>query len=315
MKKYWALLIALCLLLSTTACATPQVDDSKVNVATSAYALKYFIEQVGGAEINVNFSFTGSPHHVTLTQQDATRIAQAKALFNVEAGDYVELGNQLRNINQGMQVFDLSRDITLLRNEDIHEHEHEDDGKEGKGHDAGDEGNENTKILDPHIWLDPTKASALVANIARSLAELKPERSDYFMQNAQAVQAKLATLDDKFKTTLTPRHDAFILVNHAAYGYMAHRYDFSQKAIASSADHSENTQASTIALDEFVAAHDIHYVFIEPNTETNSMIDVLTNKYNLQQVTLFNIETPVDASADYFELMEQNLVNIKQALG
>jgi len=307
MKKRSLIVSVLLLLFAAVGCTPPLAKTDKLTVATSAYALRYFIEQVGGDEVDVAFSFTGSPHHITLTQQDAAAIIESDAFFNVEAGDYIELGAQIMNVHQDMPYFDVSKDIDLLPGEADHA------GHDGHDHAHNDASPKRT--LDPHIWLDPVRASTIVQNIATNLVSLKPEKAAYFTDNAAKIRQKLAALDTMFQQRLAGRTKDYILVNHPAYGYMANRYGFKQKAIHDISDHSENTQTSIIELDAFITAEDIHYLFIEPNAERSNLVDMLANKHKLEQVTLFNIETPVTSSADYFALMEENLANIQKAIG
>jgi len=311
MKKWWTFVGLFLVLLTISGCSSHGSESNKINVATSAEALKYFITQVGGDEVEVTFSFTGSPHHVNLTQQDAANIMKATAFFNVEAGDYVDLGAQVITINQALKTFNVTKGITLIDSADEHDHGLE----EKRGADrVTEDGNAAQKVLDPHIWLDPNRARTLVANIATGLSELKPEKRAFFDMNAKKVQDKLAVLDEKFQIELATKSKQYILVNHPAYGYLTERYNFFQKSIHDIADHSENTQQSIIDLDTFITEQGIRYIFIEPNTEASNVVQILREKHELELVELFNIETPVQESADYFVLMEQNLSHIKQAI-
>jgi len=307
MKRPLTIISVLIILLTTVSCYAKSPPHDKLNIATSAYALKYFIEQVGGEAVNVTFSFTGNPHHAELTQRDGVALMDSDAFFNVEAGDYVDFGWQLRNLNRSMQYFDVSENIELLLNDNDHK-------REESASSRSDETDTQKKQRDPHVWLDPQRASILVTNITAALSQLNRDKREYFERNSVALQTKLTALDETLRRDLSVRTKPYILVNHPAYGYLANRYDLIQKAIHDVSDHGENTQASIIALDEFITEHDIRYVFIEPSTETSNIIDVLSAKYNLERETLFNIETPVTESTDYFVLMEQNGDHIKKAI-
>lgn len=98
------------------------------------------------------------------------------------------------------------------------------------GHGAHDHGAEADpdgdahEGLDPHAWLDPGNAETWLGAIAQALSAADPEHAATYAANAEAAQARLATLDAGLQAELAPVAARPFVVFHAAYGYFAHHY-------------------------------------------------------------------------------------------
>lgn len=333
MKKLKHGLLAMILLLSTAACAT-STTSTKIKVATTAYAFKYFIERVGGDDVEVVYSLNSNPHHFELTQEDAKKIAEADIFLNVEAGDYKAIGDQLMKVNSKMKYMDLGADSKLVAGSDNHEdHEGSEDHSEHSdensttqnttttdhsNHTSGTNDNTDEHAmpkdeLDPHMWLDPVFAKDAVFHIAHALREHNPNNASMYEKNGAELTGELTKLDKEFSETLGKAKTKDILVAHAAYTYITNRYGLEQKAVNNMSDHSENTQQAVIDLDAFVDEHQIKYMLVEPNFASNSTVDVLVANKKLTKLNLYNLETPIDEEMDYFVLMRKNLETLNKA--
>ena len=85
------------------------------------------------------------------------------------------------------------------------------------------------RVVDPHTWLDPVDASAMVQNILKGFLKADPASSTYFRLNALAYQVRLEALDAEF-LNLTGSHTATrsFLAFPAAFSYLAQRYNLTQ---------------------------------------------------------------------------------------
>ncbi|MEM7067260.1 MAG: zinc ABC transporter substrate-binding protein [Pseudomonadota bacterium] len=103
--------------------------------------------------------------------------------------------------------------------EDKHDdHDHE----EHAGHDEHDHGE-----FDPHVWLDPVNAKALVHEIEETLAEADPANAAKYEANAKAVSAKLDTLVGEVTAQLEPVKGKGFIVFHDAYQNFENRFGLS----------------------------------------------------------------------------------------
>ncbi len=111
---------------------------------------------------------------------------------------------------------------------DDEHHEHEE--HEGKDHDDhegeahGDEHDHDHGDFDPHIWLDPENARAMVREIAKVLAEVDVANAEKYMANAYALDGKLHELTDEITHELETLHGKQYIVFHDAYRYFEDRF-------------------------------------------------------------------------------------------
>ncbi|MEN9823820.1 MAG: hypothetical protein RLZ04_2246 [Actinomycetota bacterium] len=80
----------------------------------------------------------------------------------------------------------------------------------------------------PHLWTDPTLASAYVERIRDVMAALDPTNADAYRTNATAYLGRLAALDEAVRTasaTMTPEQRQ-LLTYHDAYAYFSRTYDW-----------------------------------------------------------------------------------------
>lgn len=90
---------------------------------------------------------------------------------------------------------------------------------------------------DPHWWLSPAAADALVDPLAAELAKLVPESADVFTANAAQLHARIAALDRQIGTELSAASGRRFLVFHPAWGAFAEHYGLEQLAIEDDGKH------------------------------------------------------------------------------
>jgi zinc transport system substrate-binding protein len=134
---------------------------------------------------------------------------------------------------------------------------------EGGGHDhAG---------LDPHVWLDPVRAKAIVAAVAEALAELDPENAAAYRENAATAAASLDALDAEVRARLAPFAAKPFITFHDGYSYFVERYGLRQ-AGQLVVDHEQRPGAATVrALREAIAAEGIACAFAEPQFDAGAL--------------------------------------------
>ncbi|MBF0626839.1 MAG: zinc ABC transporter substrate-binding protein [Magnetococcales bacterium] len=169
-----------------------------------------------------------SEHTYALRPSDARLLAKAEVIF--WGGRDLEgfLVRPLDNLApKAVKVALLAASgVTLLPlrsgggwEEEDHGHDH--------GHDHDHErqaGNENRRPMDPHAWLDPRHAMAMIQAIAATLAQVDPTRAGQYQQNASAWTRRLEQLDQQLATELAPVRKQPYIVFHDAYQYFEQRY-------------------------------------------------------------------------------------------
>lgn len=93
-----------------------------------------------------------------------------------------------------------------------HDHDH----GHGSDHDPGAE--------DPHVWLDPRNAAAMVTAIAATLSSLDPVNAALYEGNARALKAELNALEHEIAARLAPVQKRRYVVFHDGYQYFEARF-------------------------------------------------------------------------------------------
>lgn len=78
---------------------------------------------------------------------------------------------------------------------------------------------------DMHLWLDPRNAAAMTRAIVATLSDADPANADRYARNGEALEARIAALDETLAAALAPVRDKPFIVFHDAYQYLDARYD------------------------------------------------------------------------------------------
>ena len=78
---------------------------------------------------------------------------------------------------------------------------------------------------DPHIWLDPANAEAIVGAVAERLQRLDPGNAGTYAANAAEMRERIAAVDARVREIVAPVRDLPHAVFHDAYHYFQRRYD------------------------------------------------------------------------------------------
>jgi zinc transport system substrate-binding protein len=114
-----------------------------------------------------------------------------------------------------------------------HDHGHEHDDHEHETENAAEDHSETEPdhgimaAFDPHVWLDPANAKAMVAAIAHDLAAADPAHAATYTANAAAMESQLDGLKTSLAARLSPVKGQPFIVFHDAYHYFEHAFDLS----------------------------------------------------------------------------------------
>lgn len=209
-----ALLIVLAVVLSV-----PRFAGADLRVTASIPPLHSLAAQVmtGAGAPQLLISAGTSPHGFSLFPSQARMLAEAEVVFWIGGGLESALAKPITTLAKAARVVALSRVPDLVRLPVRHL-----DGND-HGHEAGAD--------DPHYWLDPENAKAMLAVIADALAAADPARKDLYVHNAAAARAGIDALTADFKGRLAPLKDRPFIVFHDAYQYLEHRFGLAARGI------------------------------------------------------------------------------------
>ena len=153
--------------------------------------------------------------------------------------------------------------------EDHAEHEHADNF-----HDAYDH---EEDAFNPHVWLDPVNATAMVREIAKQLSQADPANAPSYNANASRIVARLNDLIAEINAKLAPVKGRGYVVFHDAYQYFETRFDMmAVGAIAVSPDVLPGAERVRNLQDK-IRRLDASCVFSEPQFEPKLVATVVEN--------------------------------------
>ena len=288
--------------------------EGKISVVATFYPLAYFSEEIGGEHVSVT---TLVPYNTELHswEPSASQILatdEADIIFYNGAGADNWFENDIiPAISTGdKMIVKTTEGIELLETGDHDEdNEHGEEDHEDE-HEHGD--------FDPHTWVSPYTGLLQAESVYDALVEKDPENEDYYSERWNGLKSRLQELEEEYSSTLANKTRDSIIVNHAAFGYIADRYGFEQHGVIGlSADEQPSTSDIANLVDEMIE-HDIDVVYVDP-IYSDKFAQTLQNEVEKQKggsvsvLKLYFMLGPMDGK-DYLEQLESNLENLKIGL-
>lgn len=290
-------------------------DGDGLSVVTSAYALSFLVTRIGGEHVALtDLTTPGADAHGLELSVKQTMLVEGADLVLQIPGFQTALDDAIAS-QDGDNVLDVSSVITLLpadagSAEEGHagesEEEHAEEGDSHEGHDHGPN--------DPHFWHDPLRMADLGDAIAARLGELSPEHAEEFTSAAATVREELEQLDAELTSAfeeVTDERRTFI-TSHAAYTYLADRYDLHQVGISGIDPETEPSPQRLLALETVVRDEEVTTIFFEA-TASPKVAQTLADNLGIDSAELDNLETQQSPEADYPAVMRSNCTALAES--
>lgn len=247
---------------------------ANINAIVSILPEKTFVKAIGGDKVNVSLMVLpgNSPHTYEPKPSQMKDIAKATLYFAIG----VEFENvwldKFKNLNQNMQVIDLTSGIKKLS---MASHDHE-------SHDKHREDGHENKSTDPHIWTTPDNVKIIAKNIYKALAKADPSNESYYKQNYETFLRHIEETDNKIKSILSnkPKGTKF-MVFHPSWGYFAQTYGLQQLPVeieGKSPKPKELIKLLKEAKEEKISA-----IFTQPEF-SDSIANIMANELNIKVI-------------------------------
>ena len=284
---------------SAAACGADEPGDGELSIVAGFYPLQFVAERIGGDRVRVtNLTQPGAePHDLELSPRQAGAISDARLV--------VYLGGFQPAVDEaiaqaGVATLDVATLVPLI---------------DSPGHDEGDGSTEAEPSTDPHVWLDPTRLATIAEAVAARLTELDPEGAADYRARAATLGEELATLHGEYADGLRDCERREIVVSHAAFGYLADRYDLRQIPIAGLSPETEPTPGQLAAAAEQARQVGATTIFFE-TLVSPAVAQTVADAVGAQTAVLDPIEGLEPGSAgDYLSVMRANLATLRPALG
>lgn len=253
-------------------------------VVAALYPLAFAAEEAGGDLVEIE-SLTPpgvEPHDLELTADQVGTLAEADLVLYLGGGFQPAIEDVLSDVDE-------ARKLDLL------------EGRSAEPEES-----------DPHVWLDPAHMSNMVETVAERLSEIRPTERDAFDENAEAAAARLEELDKEFQAGLSTCETRDIVVSHAAFGYLADRYDLNEISISGIDPEAEPSPEQLADVTRFVNDNDVSTIFFEELVSPD-VAETIADETGAETAMLNPLESAPD-DGDYFDAMLDNLQNLREAL-
>ena len=253
MKRFSALFCALLLLLSAGCRPAAVTEEADVRILASTYPVYLLTcavtQGLDGVQVErLNTGSVSCLHDYTLSVTDMRKIDRADVLVLSGAGLEDFMDDALAS--SPAPIIDCSTNVSLLVSPDHrHEQEHHD-------HDHGH--------FDPHYWLDPANASAMVDTLLDGLLPVLGEQAQQMNTNAETARALFAGCEAQLQTVRTQNETLPGLISfHDGFGYLAHACGVTVLRAIEEEAGSEASARDIMEVSALVREHNIPLIFTE----------------------------------------------------
>lgn len=281
-------------------------DGEKLKVVTTLFPMYDFTRQIAGdkAEVRLLLPPGVESHAFEPSPRDISDVKKS-ALF-VYTGQFMEPWAEkiIAAAGGNVVIVDSSKGIELM----------------GKELQEGEEDEEDTGGIDPHIWLDPVYAQKMVDNIVEGLVSADAKNGSFYREKGEAYKKKLQELDGKFAQTFSKtKYKKIMYAGHFAFGYFAKRYGLEQispysgfapdaeptpRRIAELIDNMKKSGSKVIYYEELVDPKVARVIA----AQTGAEMLLLHGVHNVSKEEM-------EAGATYLGIMGDNLEKLKKGLG
>ena len=277
----------------------------KVKVFVSILPTAYFVERVGGpnVEVNVLVGPGQDPHTFEPRPKLMTKLADAQVLFKMGFPFEEMLIKKLGSIFKNLEVVDLQQGIKLraMTQEETEAEEAEHGHKHGEAkahqHEAGE--------MDQHSWLDPQLAKIQAETVANALIRIDPSHKDLYESNLKGLQVDLDVIHDQLTKALAPVKGKSFYVFHPAYGYFADAYGLKQIPVQIGGK--EPTAKQLARLIDLAREDEVKVIFVQPQFSKRT-VEALAKAIGGAVVPLD------DLAPDYLKNLQEMAAKLESAL-
>lgn len=283
--------------LGAAACSSDKAGaDGKVTVVAAFYPLQFVAERVGGDAVTVtNLAKPGiEPHDLEL---------QPKQLASLADADLVTyLSGFQPAVDEAIEAEARNTSFDIASVEPLDDAPKDDEENKGK---------------DPHIWLDPGRLASIATQVAERLSGVDRANAEAYRSRAAALRADLLKLDVEYRNGLQTCARRDIVTSHAAFGYLAKRYNLTQIPITGLSPEAEPSPQRVIEVAALAKEKGVTTIFFE-TLVSPKVAETLAQEVGARAEVLDPIEgLAADAApgTDYLSVMRQNLGKLREALG
>ncbi|MDR0759057.1 MAG: metal ABC transporter substrate-binding protein [Treponema sp.] len=285
--------------------------NGKINVVATIFPPYDFVREIAGDRVNLTMLLSpgAESHSYEPSPQD---------IINVQNSDiFIYVGGESDAwVEQILESMDTSRMaiITLMDCVEVVE-EVVVEGMQEEEEEEEAEGPE----YDEHVWTAPNNAKLIVQKIAEVLKQRDAPNAAAYEENTRSYLAKLTDLDASFRNVMGgAQRKTLVFGDRFPFRYFADSYGLDYFAAFPGCSTETECSAATVAfLIDKVKTEKIPVVFhIELSNE--KIADTICEETGAKKLLLHAVHNiskrDFDRGANYYDLMSQNVQNLREAL-
>lgn len=305
--------------------------DGKISVVTTIFPPYDFVREIAGDEVDLKMLLKPGEetHSYEPTPQDIIAIQNSDVFIYTGGENDVWVEDILSSMPEtDMLTLRLADCVDTVEEERVegmkgsagHSHDEEsgEEAHDGHAHAHGHE-EESVHEIDEHVWTSPVNASLITEQIADTLSQADPSRSDLYRKNTLAYQEKLSDLDRRFREVAdSAKRNLLIFGDRFPFRYFADEYGLDYyAAFPGCAGDTEPSAATMVFLIEKVREKKVPAVLkMELSNDdianavaeaTGTEVKVFYSCHNLSADDFENKET-------YLSMMQKNVETLKEVL-
>lgn len=292
MKNYFTAIIfkaiILLVLLPVTAFSAEKTDETeKKNVPPPVVVVTIkpihslvaaVMGEIGTPELLIDGKI--SEHDYAMKPSDMKKIQNADVVFFTSMDLETFIVRAIKSLREGAIAVELGASEGVIRQQA---------GELEYGDDKHVHGS-----YDPHIWLSPENAIAMVKQIKKILSIKDPKNRGIYEMNASKYIKKIATASEKITLELSPYKNIPFITFHDAYGYFVKSYGLNQAAAVSLNPEAALGAEKVSDINGLIKRKHIYCVFSDPAFSDASIKKILNNPDKVKIVTLDPVGTGIE---------------------
>ena len=290
-------LLGTCLLIAACTGRSSQAsndDETKPVITVTLEPQRYFTEAIAGDKFKVVSMVPkgSSPETYDPIPQQLVSLGDSKAYFRIGYIGFEQTWmDRLMNNTPHIQVFDTSKGIDLILNNDDHGHAHGHNSHDGYIH-----------AVEPHVWNSTGNALIIAGNTYKALSQLDKANEPYYRNRYDSLCQRIQHTDSLIRRQLsTPEAAKAFMIYHPALSYFARDYGLHQISIEEGGK--EPSPAHLKDLIDICQAENVGVIFVQPEFDKR-------NAETIAQQTGTKVVPINPLSYDW----EEEMLNVAKAL-
>jgi len=298
----WYCAVVLSVWLTHPSLAIPISPPEPLNIVVTIPVLKDLAEQVGGPHVRVTSLLKGyeNEHTYSPKPSDLIAVRKARLLFEVGLGLEVWVANLVRTAGSpSLTIITTSKGIGLIGDEQGHDGDHSDVGKQIQGN--------------PHVWMDPENAITMMRHITEALIQVDPDHAQDFRQNQASYLKRLDQLRAELSDRVRKLSDKRFIAHHPAWPYFARRFGFQIVGTIQTQSGSEPSAVQIQTLIATIRTQRIKAVVSEIQL-SQKLPELLAKETGARIVVLTTLPGGLPRTETYLDMLRYNVLQLANAL-